>query len=103
MKTHFVRLLLLLPIITQGKRVNLRRVIQQDELTSRDLHNHLNDQDCVSCEQAMGWFGASAHIHCMSNSECTNPGEKCLVEPYGLLFFCGDPVVWDQAVPMCDN
>ena len=98
MKTHFALFLPLLPSITQGKHVNLRGTILQDEPKSaRHLHH------CLSIEEAMGWFGATADIQCTSNSDCTNPGEKCLVDSNGLKFFCGDPIIWDQDHPLCDE
>jgi hypothetical protein len=103
MTTHFAFLLLLLPFITHGKHVNLRGAILQDEpkSTSRDLFQVVL-LHCLSYEQAMGWFGGSADIQCTSNTACTNPGEKCLVENNGFKFYCGDPITWDQDFPLCD-
>ena len=95
MKTIFALLIPLLPTVTMGKKLNLRGVIQQDARSIMHL------PDCYTYTQAYGYFGHNAVIHCTSNSNC--PGQKCLVEqPSGLLFFCGDPVVWDQDVPLCD-
>ena len=103
MKTHFALLLLILPSITQGNLANLRGAILKDESksTSRDLFQVVL-LPCLTYQEAMGWFGSSADIQCTSNSNCTNPGEKCMVESNGFKFYCGNPIVWDQDIPLCD-
>jgi hypothetical protein len=84
--------------------VNLRGAILQDEpkTASRDLFQVIL-LPCISIAQAQGWFGQTAAISCTSNANCTKPGDKCLVEPNGYSFDCGNPIVYDQHFQLCDE
>ena len=107
MKTYFAQLLSLLPSITQGDHVNLRGASLQDEPESiRQLDGGIYPYgDCIPPDAAIGWYGPTAQrnfgIKCWGNHDCKTPGDKCLVAQWGVKFYCGNPVVYDQSMPMC--
>lgn len=61
--------------------------------------------NCMTFEEAYGYYGETAEnalgIKCTSNSDCS--GQFCLIESNGFEFFCGDPVVYDQAMCLCND
>ncbi len=58
---------------------------------------------CLDSFTAYQLYGGSAIIGCTRNTDCTNAGEKCLIDRYGYNFFCGNPNTWEQTYPICDD